>query len=207
MNQSTTSTPPHKILKTLAVSGFATLATIASSVAIALPASAISFNLSYTTDNFNGAGAYTVNSVLTTSDSSPTATANNTYTITGISGTVNGNAITGLSNFVGADNLFRWDGTTNILLTYNGISFTTDSNIYNFYRGVGGSGTTSADFALSPLRSFDDNTRSVNDVITLSLTPATPVPFDFDPSFGLLALGGVWTARKMIKKSKSVVKK
>ena len=96
--------------------------------------------------------------MLTTSDSSPTATANNTYTITGISGTVNGNAITGLSNFVGADNLFRWDGTTNILLTYNGISFTTDSNIYNFYRGVGGSGTTSADFALSPLRSFDDNT-------------------------------------------------
>jgi hypothetical protein len=201
--------PPHKTLKTLAVSGFTSLATIAYSVAVALPANAISFNLSFTTDNTNGVGPYIVNSVLTTSDISPTPTTNNTYTLTGISGTVNGNAITGLSNYFGADNLFRWDGTTNILLTFNGISFATASNAYNFYSG--GGGTTSADFALSNLASYDENNTisGFNNVTISSLDPiaATPVPFDFDPSFGLLALGGAWTVRKMIKKSKSVVNK
>ena len=31
----------------------------------------------------------------------------------------------------------------------------------------------------------------------------TPVPFDFDPSFGLVALGGIWAGRKVIKKIKT----
>ena len=34
-------------------------------------------------------------------------------------------------------------------------------------------------------------------------TEATPVPFDFDPSFGVVALGGIWAGRKVIKKIKT----
>jgi hypothetical protein len=126
--------PPHKILKILTVSGFAALATIASSVAVALPAAAVSFNFSFTGDT-----GLTVNSVLTTSDPSPTATANQTYTITGISGTVNGNAITGLSSFSpfgSPDNTFQWDGTTNIGVTNSGISFATASLPVQFFQSA-----------------------------------------------------------------------
>ena len=150
--------------------------------------------------------------MLTTSDPSPTAIANNTYTLTGISGTVNGNAIDGLTSVGGADNIFQWDGTTNIGVTVNGLRFITMGNLaYRLSNGNNNSGSIS-DFNASSLTSEDEqNANGANGgyVTSLSLTPiaATPVPFDFDPSFGLLALGGVWTARKMIKKSKSVVKK
>ncbi|MEI6429950.1 MAG: hypothetical protein WCO45_16440 [Pseudanabaena sp. ELA607] len=199
MNRSTTSTPPHKILKTLTVSGFAAIATIASSVAVALPASAISFNFSFT-----GVNGLTVNSVLTTSDPSPTATANQTYTVTGISGTVNGNAITGLGSFspIGSpDNTFRWDGTTNIGVTGAGISFATDSIQFNLNNGASGS---ISDFNPGSISVLDPNFIGTSPT-SLSLTPvaATPVPFEFNPSFGMLALGGAWAVRKMIQKSKS----
>ena len=213
--------PPRKILETLAVSGFVGLATIASSVAVALPASAISFNLSYTTDNFIGT-PFTVNALLTTSDSSPTPTAGQTYTITNISGTVNNSiAITGLNNsldlgsFGIVNNQFKWDGGSNIALTLRGIGFNTaDSNSYGIiFGGTGFNNGTFyfADNGNNPHISLDSGFEGSGGNVTasnLSLTPdATPVPFDFDPSFGLLALGGAWTVRKMIKKSKSVVNK
>ena len=145
MKQSTVSTLPCKILETFAVSGFMALAAIVSSVAVALPAAAVSFNFSFTTDNVGGGSALTVNSVLTTSDPSPTATANQTYTITGISGTVNGNLITGLGSAGGADNTFQWDGTTKIGVTNQGLGFTTASGDYNFY------GSSISDFNISLL--------------------------------------------------------
>jgi hypothetical protein len=34
----------------------------------------------------------------------------------------------------------------------------------------------------------------------VTFSSATPVPFDFDPSFGVVALGGIWAGRKVIKK-------
>lgn len=37
----------------------------------------------------------------------------------------------------------------------------------------------------------------------LTFSAATPVPFEFDPSFGLVALGGIWAGRKVIKKIKT----
>jgi hypothetical protein len=151
----------------------------------------------------DGTTPLTVNALLATSDSSPTPTANQTYNVTGISGTVNGNAITGLNNtFGGADNIFQWDGTTIIGLTGGGISFDTASDSFNIYNW-----NTQSITEFNPSSLFAGNSDDVGDVTSLSLTPATPVPFDFDPSFGLLALGGAWTARKMIKKSKSVVNK
>jgi hypothetical protein len=36
-----------------------------------------------------------------------------------------------------------------------------------------------------------------------TFSSATPVPFDFDPSFGVVALGGIWAGRKVIKKIKT----
>ncbi|MEI6328588.1 MAG: hypothetical protein WCP16_05110 [Pseudanabaena sp. ELA645] len=42
---------------------------------------------------------------------------------------------------------------------------------------------------------------TVTDGTTFS--SAIPVPFDFDPSFGLVALGGIWASRKVIKKIKT----
>lgn len=39
-----------------------------------------------------------------------------------------------------------------------------------------------------------------------TFSAATPVPFDFDPSFGLVALGGIWAGRKVIKKIKTAKK-
>jgi hypothetical protein len=206
--------PPHKILETLAVSGFVTLATIASSVAVALPASAISFNLSFTTDDDSGnRNPLTVNALLTTSDNSPTAIPNNTYTLTGISGTANGRVIIGLgsSSNIPGDNIFRWDGTTIIGVTINGISFDTPNDVGGLasFTLVNNSTGSISEFNPSGLFTLSDGIGEGGNVISLSLTPvaATPVPFDFDPNFGLLALGGVWAARKMIKKSKSVVNK
>ncbi len=35
---------------------------------------------------------------------------------------------------------------------------------------------------------------------TTTFSSATAVPFDFDPSFGVVALGGIWAGRKVIKK-------
>lgn len=37
-------------------------------------------------------------------------------------------------------------------------------------------------------------------LIGTSTTTATPVPFDFDPTFGLVFLGGAWLVRKGLKK-------
>ena len=37
----------------------------------------------------------------------------------------------------------------------------------------------------------------------IQATVATPVPFDFDPSFGVAVLGGGWLLRKHLKKKKS----
>ena len=36
-----------------------------------------------------------------------------------------------------------------------------------------------------------------------TFSSASPVPFEFDPSFGVVALGGIWAGRKVIKKIKT----
>jgi len=112
------------------------------------------------------------------------------------------------------NNKFVWDGGTGIALSLDGFNFATnDPSLYfSLFSNDGGlsASTNLSDYQPTNLfSSYGDSANATTIAgITSSLTPAaTPVPFDFDPSFGLLALGGVWTARKMIKKSKSVVKK
>jgi hypothetical protein len=86
-------------------------------------------------------------------------------------------------------------------ITSNGFGFTTSLGNYIIYNGTNGnlSNFNVNDLALStPVAGGGTLT-------SLSLTPvvATPVPFEFNPSFGILALGGAWAVRKMIQKSKS----
>jgi len=99
-------------------------------------------------------------------------------------------------------------------LTGGGIGFTTTSPTptnFHLFSSVGDpfSSTNLSDYAFTDIvfAYSDGSIIGGSSASSVSLTQATPVPFDFDPSFGLLALGGAWTVRKMIKKSKNVVNK
>lgn len=70
---------------------------------------------SLTTTLGSGSGTFT------TAGSSTAA--NTPFTITGITGTFGGDTITGLDTFLGADNLFEWDGTSLLMADNSGISF------------------------------------------------------------------------------------
>jgi hypothetical protein len=75
------------------------------------------FNFSYSGAGVSGGG------VLTTSDvGSP-------YAVTGITGTANGEAITGLSGYAGAENTVSYP--TEPFLTFGGLSFSTASTDWN----------------------------------------------------------------------------
>lgn len=73
--------------------------------------------------------------------------------------------------------------------------------------GFSGSDINSDDFLFLGSGSFFP-TYSANSSYALvggstTFSSATPVPFDFDPSFGVVALGGIWAGRKVIKKIKT----
>lgn len=164
------------------------------------PAQAINWNLSYTADNVGGTGvAGTVNAILTTNGTDYNTT--NTYTITSISGTAAGSNITGLwTTFVPntayfADNQFKWNGTTGIVLSSEGIAFSNSAsrvnNIFNYNGLYNFSNSTSGGNA------------SASSVSSLSLTPATPVPWETDalPVIGSTILFGlgIWAKNKAAK--------
>jgi len=165
------------------------------------PAQALNWNLSYNSPN---SGA--VDSVLTTDGT--TFQTGVTYTISAISGTVNGNTITGLvSSFpsesgggtYSADNQFSWDGGTGIFLSFDGIAFqdnsTPSARINNLFN------------SLSGLRNYSINADGTDaqtgqPVSSSSLTPAS-VPWETDalPVVGstILFAGGLWAKRKFAK--------
>lgn len=80
-------------------------------------------------------GGGVASGTFTTAGSIPTA--NTPYTITGITGSFNGSAITGLVTYSGDDQTFEWDGTASskLLLDVGGISFSTAANNYNVNAG------------------------------------------------------------------------
>ena len=55
----------------------------------------------------------------------------------------------------------------------------------------------------SGLGSSNPGYSSVSFTNSLSYTTATPVPFDFSPTSGLLSLGALWLAKKTLKKVKN----
>ena len=164
------------------------------------PAQALNWNFSY---NSTSSGA--VDSVLTTDGT--TFQTGFIYTISAISGTVNGKTITGLvSSFLvgtdgitkNADNQFSWNGATGIIVTLDGIAFqdnsTPSARINNFYD----------DFGLTNWSIDADGTNDSNTPVTSSsLTPATAVPWETDalPVIGstILFAGGLWAKRKFAK--------
>lgn len=94
---------------------------------------------SLTTNLGSGTGTFTTSGSSTAADTA--------FTITAITGTFGGDTINGLdSSFLGADNMFEWDGTTLMLLDGFGVSFDTAlPSSVNFYCGscVGNFGTPS----------------------------------------------------------------
>jgi hypothetical protein len=150
------------LAKTTALMGFAV-----SVVFTANPAqAALLWNFSYTASNSG-----LVESILTTDSNSYTT--NFTYTIQGISGTVNGKLITKLLDSINElpmDNKFNWDGMTGIILSYDGIGFEDNlgikNNIYSDESELINFNVPSNDFS-------NDN----KDVTSVSLTPlAVPEP-------------------------------
>jgi hypothetical protein len=142
----------------------------------ATPAQAITtWDWSFTTsisDQF-GSGTFT------TADVVPTA--NTTYAIIGISGTYNRGgsayAITNLSSFNQADNLFQWDGTSlsSILATQGGISFVAGGLGINLYKLGSGYG---------PVDSQRTQFQGADGAITSSSLNPVPGPL---PLFGAAA--------------------
>ena len=102
-------------------------------------------------------------------------TAGNVWTITSITGTLGGSAITGLTSYFGSDNLFYPTGTT--FLDTDGIAFTTASgtraNIFSFFAegsppsgNAYGEETTTAGFGVG---TFSAVAAPVPEPVTLSL--------------------------------------
>ena len=96
---------------------------------------------------------------------------------------------------------------TNFGTAYNpGTTFAAQN--FNFSTENALDGTSSAYFRITLAGATATAGNNRFDNIQLNATEnATAVPFDFDPSLGLLALGGAWGIRKMIKKSKSNIEK
>jgi hypothetical protein len=169
------------------------------------PAQAIDWNFSYDSPT---SGA--VDSILTT-DGTAFATGT-TYTILGISGTVNGNTITRLVSSVpngsggsfGTDNQFSWDGATGIIVTSRGIAFQDNSTPsarinYLYLTGVPGNYNT---------RNYSINANGTGrqsgaNLLSSSFTPATAVPWETDAlsviGSTVLFAGGLWAKNKFAK--------
>lgn len=145
---------------------------------IATPASAAQIAFDFAGSGFfggtlNGAGT------LTTNDTSFTNPLNG-YTaqqITGITGTFNGSAITGLANVFGANNLFYLTGP--FFVDGNGLGFTTASNV-------------SANLFITNDTSYRVNTQGaglltglVTANATVAATPAVPEP----ATWGMMLIG------------------
>ena len=141
------------------------------------------YTYSYNTTAPDGTTPIAVNLVLTTSD---TPNADGSVTVTGISGTWNGQTVTGLSTYANADQLF-YPGDNSPALTTgvgyesgNGLAFTVDtsgpgaiagddgSGNVNISTTTGGaSGTTPGDFE------FDDTNNTTQQATSESVTPVT----------------------------------
>jgi hypothetical protein len=148
------------------------------SLAASGTAHATAFDFSYTGPGVTGSGQFS------------SADVTSPYTITGITGTANGDAITGLSIYAGADNLLYFP--TEPFVDFGGISFSTvslgDWNI--FYDG-------SAYFILSSIENPGGGPDGLHP-IELSITAVTPEPITLS-LFGA-GLAGAFLVRRRKRK-------
>ena len=141
------------------------------------------YNYSYNTTAPDGTTPISVSLVLTTTD---TPNPDGSVTVTGISGTWNGQAVTGLSTYAGADNLFYPNDNSPTLSTQtgyesgNGLAFTVDTSGPNAIAGDDGSGnvnisttnggpsgTTPGDFE------YDNSNNTTEQLTSETVTPVT----------------------------------
>jgi hypothetical protein len=156
------------------------------SLAAAMPASALTFNFTYSGTNTTN-GAFTASGTLTTSNTTVTTSFGQAYTITGITGTRNGSAITGLipagTDFGGVpiDN-YLLASTTSQRLTDSGFGFSVagTTNLFNPYYFGG----AYQEYVRTAAGADFQNTSG----ITFTVTPAaTAVP---EPAtWGMMILG------------------
>ena len=167
------------------------IASLVSALALASPAQAIGLTFNWSFDSTYKGGAATM---LGTVSGTISGVQDNATTFSGIIATV----------------LTTPDGQN------QGVTLTSSSGNITVANGVVTSSTLFIDFDGSPSNtylglesgfaeySFDSPFYYLSDSTGgTTFSSATPVPFDFDPSFGVVALGGIWAGRKVIKKIKT----
>jgi hypothetical protein len=163
----------------------------------ASPAQALTWTWNYTDGaGINASGTFTTND---------TPNGSGFYTITDITGTRNGIAITGLSapgGLGGNDNLISQSSP---YLTFNGFTYSWNGsfvNVYNQGNGTWRSGVNSANSGTS----FNGDLTSIT--FTASVNPSpTPVPFDIPGGATIPTVGSVFALGLMRKAKKSLAVK
>jgi hypothetical protein len=137
-------------------------------LAVASHASAnILWSWSISSSGINGSGTFET--------TGSAAVANTPYLIlpTPLTGSINGSPITALSGYLGADNLFAWDGTPTSALRVNnnGVSFDTAAGkSFNFYQ------FTNASLLLPATNLQDTDGSRISTGVTSSVQPIGIVP-------------------------------
>lgn len=160
------------------------LAAVAALMASTAPASAAVFNWTYAAPAGTGLVAVTASGTITTTNTTTTVSGRQAYTVTGITGTRNGVAITGLASafpttFGGADNFLF---TTGLPFTDLGVSFSLASGSYaNFFLDAG----TTGEFFATNLAGTAGRTNAQGVFTYSAVGGAVPEP----SSWALLVLG------------------
>ena len=145
-------------------------------------AQAGTYNFSFSGVLFGTTTAQNVIGMLTTNS---VTSSTGGQTITGISGTDNGAAITGLSLYLGADNLLFYSGS-NGYVDHNGLGFNTASLSANIFTDFG------SDYL------YEDNTGALVNAGTFTVTPV-PEPGSLVLfGTGLFGLGVVLRKRRKV---------
>jgi hypothetical protein len=175
------------------------IASLVSALALASPAQAIglTFNWSFNATNNFGTGAQLGLVSGTISGVQDNATTSSGLIATVLStpdGQNQGRTFSSLASNGGGNITVSGGVITSVGLYFRGSNINSNDGLIlgsgNFYPGYN---VNDSAYTLETASSA-----------TTTFSPsATPVPFDFDPSFGVVALGGIWAGRKVIKKIKT----
>ncbi len=211
--------PPEKLLKSSVAKGLLSVTSLAAITLAPIPAQAISFtignsNSSFTTTppSFTGQ-SFTPNVGGNASDanfttvltSNPSQVYLTNFTFTGSTGT----APTQLNLYGSNDRtglLTSSTSSSGFSYTFDGLTaLTFGTEYFAFYPSD--SAVTVSLGSPSPYSggSLYDNGGEISSVdttftATLSTTPATAVPFDFEPTGAVVILGGLWGLKRWVKK-------